>query len=64
MSTVEDPQAAAAPAGEARCPFPHGAAADLPVPGVGAAPPVPSGPAVEGRRFVRRLLRVTGAPRA
>ncbi|HRW37575.1 MAG TPA: hypothetical protein P5254_07745 [Aquihabitans sp.] len=67
MSTVEDPQAGAAPADAvpdaARCPFPHGAAAEAcPVPGVGASRPTRKIERSTADLFVRRLLRVRERP--
>jgi hypothetical protein len=68
VSTVEDPQAVAptAEAGtdEARCPFPHGAAADAcPIPGLGAtARPTRRVERSKADLFVRRLLRVRDRP--
>jgi hypothetical protein len=66
VSTVEDPQTASAavPADEARCPFPHGGAAEAcPVPGVGATTrPRRNVERSKADQFVRRLLRVREKP--
>jgi hypothetical protein len=61
VSTVEDPQTAAT--AEARCPFPHGAEAEVcPIPGVGAARPARRVERSSADLFVRRLLRVRERP--
>ncbi len=70
MSTVEDPQAApaapsaAAPAtDEARCPFPHGTAAEAcPVPGVGAPRARQTVHRSKADLLVWRLLRIKERP--
>lgn len=67
VSTVEDPQAVAAPPAPAddaaRCPFPHGAAAEAcPIPGVGTGRPHRRVERSKADLFVRRLLRVKERP--
>lgn len=74
MSTVEDPQtiasdsaaptAAVAPAAsEARCPFPHGDAAEsCPVPGVGAARPRRTAERSKADQWVWKVLRIKEKP--
>ena len=60
MSTVEDPQAVAS---EARCPFPHGEAAEAcPVPGVGAPRARRTVHRSKADLFVWRLLRIKERP--
>jgi hypothetical protein len=59
VSTVEDPQAVA----EARCPFPHGEAAEAcPVPGLGAPRARRTVHRSKADLFVRRLLRIEERP--
>ena len=72
VTTVEDPQAGApaietdpsAPAAdEARCPFPHGATAEVcPIPGLGTT--APRGPVTRSKAdlFVWKLLRIREKP--
>jgi hypothetical protein len=67
VSTVEDPQAVAttdgAPSDEARCPFPHGAAADVcPIPGLGTSRPTRNVQRSAADLWVRKLLRVRDRP--
>ena len=67
MSTVEDPQTIAsdpvvapvADGAEARCPFPHGDAAEsCPVPGVGAARPRRTVERSKADLWVWKVLRI------
>jgi hypothetical protein len=71
VSTVEDPQTVAsdavAPAGpatdEARCPFPHGGAAEsCPVPGVGATRPRRTAERSKADLWVWKVLRIKEKP--
>ncbi|WP_421117911.1 hypothetical protein ACE2AJ_10790 [Aquihabitans daechungensis] len=72
MSTVEDPQTAApdsvvpavaSDATEARCPFPHGEAAEAcPVPGVGAARPRRTTERSKADLWVWKVLRIKEKP--
>jgi hypothetical protein len=70
VSTVEDPQTVASdtaattgPATEARCPFPHGEAAETcPMPGFGAAVPGRAADRSKADLWVRKVLRVKERP--
>ncbi len=63
MSTVEDPQTVTADASEARCPFPHGDAAEsCPVPGLGAPRARRTVHRSKADQFVWRLLRIREKP--
>jgi hypothetical protein len=63
VSTVEDPQTVTADASEARCPFPHGDAAEsCPVPGLGAPRARRTVHRSKADQFVWRLLRIREKP--